>query len=99
MSEGAFINMNNLPSFFHNFGFLVHPMDKEDALGIWREIFFNGVTTERKEQTPHYNEDFSWHIFSFGLVRAEEGDSAEKIYDSGHLYFSSCRSVDVCQNP
>ena len=71
---------NNLISFFNNLGIVVSCIDKEDALRLWRELFYDDITVEMKAQTPGYNEDFNWHIFSFGLVQAVNGNSAEEVF-------------------
>ncbi len=65
---------------FINLEILVGRIDREDALRLWRELFCADVTAEMKAQTPGYNEDFMWHIFSFGLIQAAEGNSAEEIF-------------------
>ena len=87
---------NDLTLFFNNCGILVNRIDKGDALRLWRDLFCDNITAEMKAQTPNYNEEFNWHIFSFGLVQAAEGNSAKEVFEercreSGMLY-----RVDDC---
>lgn len=72
---------NDLTLFFNNCGILVNRIDKGDALRLWRDLFCDNTTAEMKAQTPNYNEEFNWHIFSFGLVQAAEGNSAKEVFE------------------
>lgn len=56
-----------------------------------------------KAQTPDYNEEFNWHIFSFGLVRAIEGNSAETLFeehcrDKIILFFENSSDAYLLEN-
>ena len=90
---------NNLISFFNNLGIVVSCIDKEDSLRLWRELFYDDITVEMKAQTPGYNEDFNWHIFSFGLVQTVDGNSATVMWTGlplreGSRFHPCTRSID-----
>lgn len=93
----------NLTSFFNNLGILVSRIDKDDALRLWRELFCDDIPAERKAQTSGYNEDFYWHIFSFGLVRCTDGISAEEVFNTQRkdrliIFFEHLRHACLLEN-
>ncbi len=77
-------------------------MDKKYALKLWRGIICGGITAEMKAHTPNYSEDFGWHIFSFGLIRADEANAAEfynaKNKDGIILFFEHSRDAFMLEN-
>ena len=94
---------NDLTHFFNSHGILVTWVDKEEAVRMWRDLFCDGITPEMKMQTPDYNEEFNWHIFSFGLVRAIEGNSADELFekcckDKVILFFENSDDAYLCEN-
>ena len=71
----------NLTDFFNTYEIHNCQIRKEEGLKLWQESFCGNITAEMKACVPNYNDGFLWHIFSFGLVQAMEGESAERIFD------------------
>lgn len=63
----------DLTLFLNSCGIPAARIDREGAVRAWRDLFRDGITPELKARTQDYNEEFNWHIFSFGLVRAVGG--------------------------
>ena len=59
----------DLTLFLNSCGIPAARIDREGAVRAWRDLFRDGITPELKARTQDYNEEFNWHIFSFGPVR------------------------------
>lgn len=93
----------DLTLFLNSCGIPVARIDKEGAVRAWRDLFRDGITPELKARTQDYNEEFNWHIFSFGLVRAVEGHSADVLFekcrkDTVILFFENSDDAYSCEN-
>lgn len=93
----------DLTLFLNSRGISAARIDKEGAVRAWRDLFRDGITPELKAREQDYNEEFNWHIFSFGLVRAVEGNSADVLFekcrkDKVVLFFENSDDAYSCEN-
>ena len=63
-------------------GVSVEPVEKAPVIALWDQQFGSLVSAEMKCAVPHYNDQFRWHLFSFGLLAADQNDSARTAFNS-----------------
>lgn len=72
-----------------NRGICVESADRHDVVAQWDTCFDSLVSAETKQAAEHYSDQFRWHLFSFELLNAVQGDEARAAFDSrekGELY-------------
>lgn len=62
-------------------GIVFEPVDREPIVTEWDSQFDSLVSAEVKQSTQHYTNQFRWHLFSFQLLPAVQGDEARIAFD------------------
>ena len=72
-------------------GVLFYPVSKGPVAARWTRLFAGGISAEEKRRVGF--RQYRWHIFSFGLVKAREGEAARRAFnalclkDTAYLFF------------
>ncbi len=78
-------------------GILFLSAKKSNLEADWDRFFGSRVSRHSRRRTPNYSDDFRWHLFSFRLLPAAEGDAARARFDEQEkqtLYlFSQCGAL------
>ena len=64
-----------------NRGIIFEPVDREPIVTEWDSQFDSLVSTDAKQSAQHYTNQFRWHLFSFELLPAIQGDKARTAFD------------------
>ena len=70
-------------------GICLVPVERDLVLRQWDEQFDSAVSAETKAATAYYSDQFRWHLFSFELLPALQGEQARAAFDAaekGPLY-------------
>lgn len=79
-------------------GIAIEPIDRAMVVSQWDACFDSLVSDEAKRAAEHYSDQFRWHLFSFDLLPAVQGDEARAAFDrveKQELYLFFDR-VDLC---
>ena len=63
-------------------GITIEHVDRAEVVGQWDACFDSLVSAEAKQAANHYTDQFRWHLFSFELLTALQGDDARNAFDS-----------------
>lgn len=82
-------------------GVSIEAASRHEVVGQWDACFDSLVSEDVKKATAHYSNQFRWHLFSFELLNALQGDEARAAFDrkgKGELYLffdyaDECRLV------
>ena len=64
-----------------NRGIVIEPVDRDAVVSEWDNQFDSLVSVGSKQSTPHYFDQFRWHLFSFELLPAIKEDDARNLFD------------------
>lgn len=64
-----------------NRGIVIEPVDRDAVVSEWDNQFDSLVSVGSKQSTPHYSNQFRWHLFSFELLPAIKEDDARTLFD------------------
>lgn len=70
-------------------GVLLEPTERTAIISAWDRQFDGLVSLAMKQAAKHYSSQFRWHLFSFDLLPAVQGDDARRSFNStekGELY-------------
>jgi len=62
-------------------GVILEPVERESIVAEWDKCFDSLVSHEMKQATKHYSDQFRWHLFSFELLSALQGEDARQMFD------------------
>ena len=62
-------------------GLVAEPAEKARLVRQWDSAVATRVSAQQKRDTPYYNEQYRWHLFSFGLLPALQGRAAKDAFD------------------
>lgn len=84
-------------------GITIEPMDPAAVVSQWDACFDSLVSGEAKRAAEHYSDQFRWHLFSFGLLPARQGDEARKAFNERdkqelYLFFDRIEQAYVIKN-
>jgi len=63
-------------------GVLLEPVERADIISMWDKQFDGLVSVAMKQAVEHYSSQFRWHLFSFELLPAMQGDDARQSFNS-----------------
>lgn len=64
-----------------NRGITFEPVDREPIVIEWDRQIDSLVSAETKQTAKHYTDQFRWHLFSFELLSAIQGDQARTAFN------------------
>lgn len=70
-------------------GIILEPVEREPVITEWDHQFDRLVSLEAKQAAKYYTNQFRWHLFSFELLSAVQGDLARAAFNEipkGELY-------------
>jgi len=77
-------------------GIIFEAVDRDPVVTQWDRQFDSLVSADAKRSARHYTKQFRWHLFSFELLPAIQGDEARTAFDQVkkqyhifHFYFFS----------
>lgn len=63
-------------------GIIFEPVDRTPVITKWDNQFDSLVSNDSKQAAPHYSDQFRWHLFSFELLPAIQGDDARVAFNN-----------------
>jgi len=70
-------------------GIILESVAREPIITEWDNHFDSMVSAEARQAVKHYTRQFRWHLFSFELLSAVQGDQARTAFneiEKGELY-------------
>ena len=62
-------------------GLGAEPTEKARLVLLWDSAVDRRVSAQQKRATPYYNDQYRWHLFSFGLLPALQQQAAKEAFD------------------
>lgn len=63
-------------------GISLEQVERDAVISAWDRCFDSLVTAEQKAFARHYSDQFRWHLFSFALLPALQGEEAQMAFDT-----------------
>lgn len=84
-------------------GIILEPVERKPVVTKWDKQIDSLVTAEIKRTTKYYSDQFRWHIFSFELLPALQGDQARLAFNSAekselYLFFDFADETYMVKN-